>query len=514
MEVVRGMKPHVLVVGVPGQGHVKPLLKLCRQIANHGIKVTFANLQTTHEKIVAASDSSSNSGEPEEEEGDNFMILTPIPDTRSPDERKDVFNMENIKRTLPRSITALIERINSSNPGERISCIIADLTFKWIVETADELGLEALLFSAASAASMALIFRIPELVEEGRFDSNGCTPRGANRWTEAQPRGDPCEAYASTPFTTVTPRGRPRGNVKKGEIISLSEDIPSWGEDEFGWSFPSNRKVQKMFFEAGVKREYHENIKRSKWVIINTCYELESSGCGLNPNFRPVGPLLLGASDRKSGNFYPEDESCLSWLDSKSTGSVIYVSFGSVAVLSQQQLDELALGLELSGHAFLWVVRPGLADGSRAVYPAGFLGRVGEKMGKIVGWAPQEKVLSHPSVGCFLSHCGWNSTLEGLSKGVPFLCWPYFADQFHNQKYICDKWEIGLKIRQDDENGIRSRHEIKEKIDMLFSNHNLKVNALALKEMCAKSVNQGGSSDKNLQALVDHLRSVAGRLRV
>ncbi|KAL6500451.1 hypothetical protein OROHE_025817 [Orobanche hederae] len=475
MEVVMGRRPHVLVVGVPGQGHVKPLIKLCRQIANHGIKVTFANLQSAHEKIVAASYSSSSSGEPEEEEGDNF-ILTPIPDTRSPEEREDVFNMENIKRTLPQSLTALIESINGSNPDEIITCIIVDLTFEWIVETAEKLGLEALLFSAASAASMALIFRIPELVEEGLFHSNG--------------------------------------NVKKGEIISLSEDIPSWGEDEFGWSFPSNRKVQKMFFEGGAKREYHENIKRSKWVIINTCYELESSGCSLNPNFWPVGPLLLGTSGRKSGNFYPEDESCLSWLDSKPTGSVIYVSFGSVAVLSQQHLDELALGLELSGRAFLWVVRPGLANGSQAVYPPGFLERLGEKIGKIVEWAPQEKVLSHPSVGCFLSHCGWNSTLEGLSNGVPFLCWPYFADQFHNQNYICDKWEIGLKIRPYDENGIRSRHEIKEKIDMLFSNHNLKVNASALKEMCAESVNKGGSSNKNLQALVDHLRSGAGCVRV
>ncbi|KAG6388630.1 hypothetical protein SASPL_150062 [Salvia splendens] len=103
----------------------------------------------------------------------------------------------------------------------------------------------------------------------------------------------------------------------------------------------------------------------------------------------------------------------------------------------------------MSGRAFLWVVRLDLANGSRAVLPDGFAG----ENGKIVERAPQD--LSHRSVACFLSHCGWNSTLEGLSRGVPFLCWPYFSDQFHNQKYICDKWEIGLRIDHD-ENGIRS----------------------------------------------------------
>ncbi|KAL8518398.1 hypothetical protein ACS0TY_009690 [Phlomoides rotata] len=463
MEVVNKNRkgPHVLAVGVPAQGHVKPLMKLCRQIAKQGIKVTFVNLQSIHDKIVAAAAE-------EVEEGN--LILTPIPDTRSPEEQSDSFNMEPFKRTLPASLMDLIHRINGADPDEKITCVIADLTFEWILDIAPKMGAEPFGFSSPSAASMAMVFHLPKLLQDGILD--------------------------------------PIGNIKKGEIVSLSDDIPAWGEDEFGWSFPSNPRAQEMFVAAGGQRIYQEKINKCKWVLCNTCYELEPSGCNLNPNFLPIGPLLDATKSHPgSGNFYPEDASCLAWLDTKPPGSVIYVSFGSVAVLTQVQLDELALGLELSGRDFLWVVRPDFANGSRAVYPDGFLERVSGN-GMIVGWAPQERVLSHPSVACFLSHCGWNSTLEGLSIGVPFLCWPYFADQFHNQKYICDKWKTGLRISPD-KNGIRSRHEIKKKIDMLFYNDDLKANALVMKETCAESLNEGGSSFKNLKTFVDHIRNSA-----
>ncbi|KAI3468661.1 hypothetical protein Pfo_025324 [Paulownia fortunei] len=464
MAVVKGKKPHVLAVPFPAQGHVKPLMKLSRQIAKCGIKVTFVNIESIHEKVVAAA---KMSGEEEEEE-DN-LVLTSIPDGRSTeDDQNDTFKLlESLRSTMPGSLTDLVERINSSNADEKISCVIADITIGWILETAQKMGAEPVVFSPPSAAALAIIFHIPKLLEEGNLDLNG--------------------------------------TVKEGETINLSDNIPAWRKNELSWSFSSDLKTQKIFFECSLRIE--ETANQAKWLLCNTCYELESSACDLNPNLLPIGPLLETNSPKSYSNscsFHPEDASCLSWLNSKPAGSVIYVSFGSLAVFCQQQLDELALGLELSGRAFLWVVRSDLANGSRAVYPNGYLERV-SKIGKIVEWAPQEKVLSHPSVACFLSHCGWNSTLEGLSMGVPFLCWPYFSDQYHNQNYICDKWEIGLRI-DPDENGIRSRHEIKKKIDMLFSDHNLKENALKLKEMCGKSVSEEGSSYKNFETFIDHLR--------
>ncbi|KAH6820618.1 hypothetical protein C2S53_014420 [Perilla frutescens var. hirtella] len=454
-------KPHVLAVPLCAQGHVKPLMSLCRQIAKRGIKVTFVNAQTIHNKIVAAADLEL----PSEEESN--MVLTSIADGLEPDDDpNDPFVLlEALPRTMPETLPELMERINSSNPNERISCLITDLSCGGLFEIAQNMGVEAVGFSPPSFASLAIILQIPKLIQQGNLESNG--------------------------------------SVKEVDLIRLSDDIPGWRKDELPRTLSSDLKSEKIVIEC-VKS--HEAANKAKWILCNTCYELEPAACDLHPNFLPIGPLhLWDKSCSNPSNFYPEDASCFSWLDDKPNGSVIYVSFGSTGVFSQQQVDELALGLELSGRAFLWVVRMDLANGSRAEYPDGFLERVRE-FGKIVEWAPQNSVLSHPAVGCFVSHCGWNSTLEGVSRGVPYLCWPYFGDQQHNERYICDKWEVGLRI-DCDEKGIRSRYEIKMKIDMLFSDGKYKENVFKLKEMCSQSVREGGSSYKNLESFINHLRN-------
>lgn len=281
------------------------------------------------------------------------------------------------------------------------------------------------------------------------------------------------------------------GNLKGSEVVSLSDDMPPWRNDEFAWSVPYNLEVQKIMLECchfgGKSAESRPNR-----LLCNTVYDLESSACDLIPKLLPIGPSL-NASRANSSSFYVEDTSCLTWLDEREAASVVYVSFGSVAVFSKHQLEELALGLVLSGLPFLWVVRSDLE------YPSGFF-----ELGKTVEWAPQEKVLSHPSVGCFLSHYGWNSTLEGIGAGVPFLCWPYFSDQFRNRNYICDEWKIGLRI-EEDKNGIKTRDEIKKKIGMLFVDEKMRANAWRWKEMAAKSVAREGSSFLNLQRFILHL---------
>ncbi|KAG6388257.1 hypothetical protein SASPL_153459 [Salvia splendens] len=454
-------KPHVLAVPFPAQGHVKPLMKLARQIAKHGIKVTFVNIECVHRKILSSSQA-------EDEDVDN-LVMTAVGDGRGPGEEDDVFKLlDTLRSSMPRSLTELIETINASTPDETITCVIADITMAYLSQTAESMGAEFVVFAPPSAAAVAILRLIPNLLEEGTLDEDG--------------------------------------SVTNGVITSLSEDIPVWKKDEYTWSFAIDLKTQKIFFECS--RRIVREVSEAKLLISNTCYELETAACDLTPNLLPVGPLTLVYPDGpnpgpKSCSFHPQDLSCLSWLDSKADGSVIYVSFGSLAVFSQQQLDELAFGLEMSGRAFLWVVRSDLANGSRAMIPDGFAG----ENGKIVEWAPQEEVLSHRSVACFLSHCGWNSTMEGLSRGVPFLCWPYFSDQFHNQKYICEKWEIGLRIDHD-ESGIRSRHEIKEKIDLVFCDDRFKKNASRLKEVTRESVGEGGSSYKNLKKFIDHLRKI------
>ena len=179
-------------------------------------------------------------------------------------------------------------------------------------------------------------------------------------------------------------------------------------------------------------------VKQCNWLLCNSFYELDSLALNLIPKIMPIGPLLLAnQSSSHIGSFWPEDSTCLSWLDKQPMNSVIYASFGSTSKFSQRQLEELALGLELIGQPFLWVFRSDIINEALSEFLDGFRTRIANH-GRIVNWAPQEQVLAHPSTACFLSHCGWNSTLEGISMGVPFLWWPYFTNQFQNKSYICD----------------------------------------------------------------------------
>lgn len=290
----------------------------------------------------------------------------------------------------------------------------------------------------------------------------------------------------------------------RDEMIVLSKDIPAWSPRNVTWSCPGNPEFQKFLFQC-YSTKVSEYVMISDWTITDSFYELEQPAYNLIPNVLPVGPLTSTRMIHNPGSFWPEDQTCLSWLDEQPTGSVIYVAFGSLRLFSKQELDELALGLELVGQPFLWVVRPQIMNGMRAEFPDGFMERVADR-GKIVEWSAQEKVLCHPSIACFLSHCGWNSIMEGLSKGIPFLCWPFFADQLHNRDYICETWKIGLSLSPD-QHGTVTRHEIETKIRALISDDAIKANALNLKEMASKSVAAGGSSFKNFQAFVEQLRS-------
>lgn len=151
--------------------------------------------------------------------------------------------------------------------------------------------------------------------------------------------------------------------------------------------------------------------------------------------------------------------------------------------------------------SLLYTLSTGITKETTVTYPDGFMDRVATR-GRIVSWAPQQKVLAHPSVACFLSHCGWNSTLEGVNNGVPFMCWPYFADQFHNQTYICDIWKNGLGFNKNNE-GIITREEISSKVNQVFSNGIYKEKALGLKEKVFSDISKGGSSKKNLTDFIE-----------
>ncbi|XVE56839.1 hypothetical protein DITRI_Ditri04bG0042900 [Diplodiscus trichospermus] len=457
--MARRCHPHVLVISYPAQGHIAPLMKLSLKIAAQGVKVTFVNTEFIHEKITVSA--------PKQVKEQSLISLVSIPDglPLDGDDRNDVFKLaESMRRVMPGHLEDLIVKLNQSNINEQIKCVIAETSVGWALEVAKKMGIGAVAVWPFGAACLVLAAHIPQLIEAQIISNDG------------------------TPLK---------------EIIKLSEDIPPWRSSETAWSC-SDPVMQKFLFEFGCMVPKYARFYDS--ILCNSFHELESSALKLIPNILPVGPLLASNhSGAFPGNFWPEDSTCLEWLDKQTAHSVIYIAFGSTTILSARQVNELALGLELTGHPFLWVVRSDFSDASPAKFPDGFIDRVADH-GKLVEWAPQEKVLAHPSLACFLSHCGWNSTMEGLTMGVPFLCWPYFGDQFCNRNYICDVWNIGLSLVKD-ENGIITRQEISSKIEALLSSEVIKANALHLKNIAKKSVSESGSSFKNLESFIEQIKT-------
>ncbi|KAI3503262.1 hypothetical protein L1887_31701 [Cichorium endivia] len=278
------------------------------------------------------------------------------------------------------------------------------------------------------------------------------------------------------------------------DMIQLSENMPPIKPTNLAWMHCEPVSTPEVSFQDA--KIVAEGAMLAEMIICNSSIHLERATFNQFPQLLPIGPLLASnRSAKQTGHFWKEDSTCLDWLDQQEACSVIYIAFGSITMFDQTQLEELALGLELSNRPFMWVVRTNMTDGT-SIFPDGYLERVGSR-GKIVSWAPQQKVLAHPSVACFLSHCGWNSTLEGVNNGLPFMCWPYFADQFLNQTYICEIWKTGLSF-QKDEQGIITRGEIKSKVEKLFTDKSFKDRAMEMKEKVTSSVQPGGSSHQNL----------------
>ncbi|CAA3015389.1 UDP-glycosyltransferase 83A1-like [Olea europaea subsp. europaea] len=246
------------------------------------------------------------------------------------------------------------------------------------------------------------------------------------------------------------------GTPMKNQIIQLSQAMPPMKTTDFFWNRLGDEAEQKLFFK----------LLDLFWQVIGLENQLAASG---NKTQQP-------------------------------RNSVIYVAFGSFTVFDKNQFKELALSLELTKRPFLWVVRENTTEDVDNAYPIGFRERV-QNWGRMVAWAPQQNVLSHPSIACFISHCGWNSTIEGISSGVPFLCWPYFSDQMFNQSYICDCLKIGLKLNKD-HGGIIRHEEINNKLEQLLGNERFKELALDLQSNVLNSVREGGSSYNNFKDLV------------
>ncbi|OMO72219.1 UDP-glucuronosyl/UDP-glucosyltransferase [Corchorus olitorius] len=232
-----------------------------------------------------------------------------------------------------------------------------------------------------------------------------------------------------------------------------------------------------------------------------------------------VGPLSLTGPD-VSGRGYsgsgsnPNDQMVLSWLDGCSDGSVLYVCFGSQKLLKKEQMEALAVGLEKSGTRFIWVVKPGTAqqhEDGYGVVPDGFEERVAGRGLVIKGWAPQVLILSHKAVGGFLSHCGWNSVLEGIVDGVMILGWPMEADQFVNARLLVEEMGVGVRVCEGDDSVPDSDELGRVIAESMSDGGGLKLRAKELKEKALAAVSNGGSSIKDMDRLVAEINKLGSK---
>ncbi|CAK8541180.1 unnamed protein product [Lathyrus sativus] len=238
-----------------------------------------------------------------------------------------------------------------------------------------------------------------------------------------------------------------------------------------------------------------------------------------------VGPITQNGSNNESKGS-DSDLECFKWLKKQSTNSVLYVSFGSGGTLSQEQVNELAFGLELSGQNFLWVLRAP-SDSSNEAYlgakndddplsflPKGFLERTKEQGLVVPNWTPQTQVLSHGSVGGFLTHCGWNSVLESIVLGVPMIVWPLFAEQKMNAILLCDEVKIAMRLKFC-EDGLVKRDEIAKVVKELMLDgreNEIRERIEVLKDAAIDALKEDGSSTKAIfqfgNRLERHVRDI------
>jgi len=224
------------------------------------------------------------------------------------------------------------------------------------------------------------------------------------------------------------------------------------------------------------------------------------------PRLYPVGPLISSSPLEQNGKLVEDERAdCLKWLDNQPPSSVLFVSFGSGTALPMAQVTELALGLEASGHHFLWVLRsPSSSFLSieetelSQLLPEGYQSRTQDQGLVVASWAPQISVLSHPSTGGFLSHCGWNSTLESISHGVPMICWPLFAEQRMNRILLANEFKVAIAAKMESDDFVR-REEVERAVRELMeeeSGMRVRARVKELKEKAVSALEEGGSSYK------------------
>ncbi|OAY60545.1 UDP-glycosyltransferase 73C11 [Manihot esculenta] len=468
---------HFVLFPLMAQGHMIPMIDIARLLAQHGVMISIVTTPLNAARFKTVLARAVKSGLKIQV----FELQFPSEIAGLP-EGCENFDMLPSLEMGKQMFTAIIELEKQADKllEELIpqpSCIISDMCFPWTVRVASKWKVPRISFIGFSCFCMLCCHntRVSKVLENITSESE----------------------YFAVP-------GLPDSiKFTKAQMASLVKS------DEF---------VNRMI--AAEKDSYG--------IIINTFEELEApffqqyKKAGQYNRIWCVGPVsqcnkdTLDKAERGNETCIKGHE-CLRWLDSWQTGSVVYACLGSLPNIPTSQLIELGLGLEASNRPFIWVVRGGerSKEIEKWISETGFEERTKGRGLVICGWAPQVMILSHPAVGGFLTHCGWNSTLEAISNGVPLITWPLFADQFSNEKLAVQVLKIGVRVGvevpergvEEGQNGVLvKREDVKRAVDDLMKEgeeseeRRRRVKELAL--MAKKATEKGGSSSLNIRLLI------------
>jgi UDP-glucosyl transferase 73C len=492
-------KPHVVLVPFPALGHSIPFVDLARLLALHGAAVSYITTSANASRLGGAMAEAQTAGL------DIRSVILPTPAVEGlPEGREstDVLPAEliNLLVHFAEKLAEPFEQwfhqqLQQNQEQEETGrsppvCIISDIGMLWTLQIGEKYGVPRVLFNTCGAFAMTLLYSVS----------------------------------ASISHNTLQ---------KDGDKVALSMNLPCplrFNKNEIAAIFFGPDMLNHHLRQFVVQTL--QSLTDGWGMLINTFEELEPQHLMhfRNLSGKPIwsiGPVLPPSFTGKAGRGkiadISEDE-LVRWLDSQRPRSVVYVSFGSQIFLSERQTVALARGLEASGQPFIWAIKvaPKLesttADTaavdaeSQAYLPHGFEDRMRNKGSGLIiwGWAPQLLILSHQSVGAFITHCGWNSTLESITLGVPLITWPMSGDQHFNSMQVAEQFGIGVQFCQQ-RDGIPDEERVSEVVRLLLTEaegKKMRKHAEKLKEMASKAVREGGSSKTNLQAFVCEMQKL------
>ncbi|KAA8539653.1 hypothetical protein F0562_026345 [Nyssa sinensis] len=470
------LPPHVLMFTVPIQGHINCNLQLAELLCQSGLDITMLVSDYSYDRLVRHSNVHSRfAGYP------RFCFKT-ISDGLPDDHPRSGARIMEITPALKANTGPIFREMMissnclSSENRRPVTCIIADGVLSFVGDFALEKGIPLIYFRTVSACSFWACFRMHELIDAGEIPLKG---NGMDL---------------------------PVKSVPGMESFLRRRDLPGFCRvDEL-----NDPRLQVIKTES-------RQTPRAQAVIKNTFDDLEGpvlsqirTHC---PNLFSIGPLhaLLKArlakdapvTSNSSASFWEEDRSCVKWLEAQPAKSVLYVSFGSITVVTKDQLMEFWYGLVNSGQRFLWVIRPDSIVGESQIPTE--LQEGTKERGYMVDWAPQEEVLAHPAIGGFLTHSGWNSTLESIVAGVPMICWPYFADQMMNSRFVSEVWKLGLDMK-DTCDRVLIEKNVRDL--MVVRKDEFQQRADHMAKLAKRAVTRGGSSYGNLDRVIEYIKSL------